>query len=287
MIARAFGAAAALFLVSAAPPTSDPAAVRPVVEAERAFAAEAQRLGCPFAFRHYADDQAILFTPDPIPAKPFLEAGNGPRGNLRWWPAYAGIAASGDLGFTTGPFFGGEGEHLFHGWFLTIWAREADGSWRWLLDHGIPTREPPPAAEDARVTALPVARGTRSKSWTGVLAAEADLAEALGKDAPRAYAAALADDGRLMRFGAQPAVGRSAFAAAAAAGPATLAVRRTGGAVSRSGDLAYTYGDAGWRKGDAEVRGHYVRVWQRRPGGWKLIVDETTPVPQVPKPSPG
>lgn len=283
MIARQFGAAAALFLASAAPPTADP--VRPVVEAERAFAAEAQRTGNGAAFRHYADAKAILFTPDPQRAKDWLDAGHGPQGGLRWWPLYAGIAASGDLGFSTGPYFGGEGEHLYHGWFLTIWARKADGSWRWLLDHGTPTREPPPAAEEAPIAALPVAARSHSKAkaWGSLLAAEADLAAGLRADAPRAYAAALADDGRLMRMGAQPAVGRAAFVAAAVAGPPTLSVRRTGGAVSRAGDLAYTYGDALWAGDGSEVRGHYVRVWQRRSGGWKLIVDETTPVPRAPR----
>jgi ketosteroid isomerase-like protein len=284
VIVRPFGAAAALFLASAAPPAADP--VRPIVEAERAFAAEAQRTGNGPAFRHYADDEAVLFTPDPQRAKDWLDAGHGPQGSLRWWPVYAGIAASGDLGFSTGPFFGGEGDQLYHGWFFTIWARKADGRWRWLLDHGIPTREPPPGGKDAPVAALPVASRSHSgvKAWESLLAAEAALGAALGVDAPKAYAVALADDGRLMRSGAQPAVGRPAFAAAAEAGPPTLAVRRTGGAVSRAGDLAYTYGDAHWTRDGAEVRGHYVRVWQRRGGGWKLIVDETTPVPPPRKP---
>jgi ketosteroid isomerase-like protein len=283
VILRPIGAAAALLIVSAAPPTADP--VRPVVEAERAFAAEAQRDGNLPAFRHYADDEAILFAPDPRRAKDWFDAGHGPQGSLRWWPVYAGIAASGDLGFSTGPYFGGEGEHLYHGWFLTIWARKSDGSWRWLLDHGTPTLEPPPSAEDAPVVALPVAPrvGSKGKARESLLAVEAALAAALREDAPKAYAAALADDGRLMRMGAQPAVGRAAFVAAAAAGPPTLTVERTGGAVSRGGDLAYTYGNASWAKDGVEARGHYVRVWQRRRAGWKLIVDETTPVPPAPR----
>jgi ketosteroid isomerase-like protein len=275
----------ALFLVCAAPPTADPAAIRPVVEAERAFAAEAQRIGPGAAFRHYADADAIMFTPDPQPAKAWLDSGHGPRGSLRWWPAYAGIAASGDLGFSTGPYVGGEGEQLYHGWFLTIWARKADGSWRWLLDHGTPSREPPSGTEQGAVAALPVASGFRADrpAWRGVMAAEARLAEALSRDAPKAYGAALADDGRLMRVWTQPAIGRAAFAAAAAAGPAEVTARPSGGAVSRAGDLAYTYGEAFWQEGGTGVRGHYVRVWQHRGGHWELIVDETVPVPPARK----
>ena len=39
-----------------------------------------------------------------------------------------------------------------------------------------------------------------------------------------------------------------------------------GGGASKAGDLAWTYGDARWTGG----RGHYVRIWQRRGGAWKI-----------------
>lgn len=273
----------ALVLAAAPPP---PSHVAPVVAAERAFAAEARQAGTGPAFARYVDpDRGLLFTPDPVPAKPLFDAGQWPRGLLRWWPAYAGIAASGELGFSTGPYEAGEAPRLHHGWFLTIWGKRPDGSWRWLLDHGTPTQEAAgldPAAPVEALAPAERAAGGSGKAWNAVLAAEVKLAAALLADAPRAYAAVLADEGRIMRAGRQPAIGRPAFEAAAAAGPKRLAAWHCGGGVSKAGDFAWTFGDALWEQDGGAVRGHYVRVWQRRGPAWKLIVDETVPVPRPP-----
>ena len=293
VIARLSGAAAALLLAGTAPPPAPPAPpphVAPIVAAERAFSAEAQGGGTAAAFRRYVDrERGILFAPDPAPAKAWLDGGHAPQGPLDWWPVYAGIAASGDLGFSTGPFVGGAGEQRYQGWFLTIWGRRPDGSWRWILDHGTPTAELPAPGPDSPVEALAPGRGVaqrKGKAWSDVLAAERRLAAALLFDAPKALGAAMADEGRLMRSGHHPAIGRTAFEAAAVAGPGRIAAWNGGGAVSRAGDLAFTYGDALWEKDGASVRGHYVHIWQRRRGAWKLIVDELTPVPK-PRKAPG
>jgi hypothetical protein len=121
-----------------------------------------------------------------------------------------------------------------------------------------------------------------------VRAAETKLAIALAGDARAALPAALWDDGRIMRSGPQPAVGRAAFAAAAAAGPARIEAAQLGGGASRAGDFAWTYGKAAWEDGGAPVEGHYVHIWQRRAAGWKLLVDEMTPLPRrrIPAPEP-
>jgi ketosteroid isomerase-like protein len=77
-----------------------------------------------------------------------------------------------------------------------------------------------------------------------------------------------------MRVGPQPAIGRSAYLALIAEGPATIRTARLGGGISKAGDLAYTYGSAQWDKEGSARSGHYVRIWQRRASGWTLVVDE-------------
>ena len=273
---------AALFAASPAwaAPRAD---VGEVVEAERAFARAASSEGINAAFLHYSAPDALVFQPEPRSAKAALAANPIPPGTLEWWPVYAGIAASGDLGFTTGPFVAGSGERRGHGWFFTIWRRQADGSWRWVLDHGPPTREAAPYGPGTPVAALPAGRrSARRKAFAGVQAAEAELAAALAADARAALPRFLAADGRLMRVGPQPAVGAAAWAPLLAAGPERIATSPLGGAASAAGDLAFTYGDARWRKGEAEATGHYVRIWQRRSGGWKLIVDNLIANPPPP-----
>ena len=264
-----------------------PAQVDEVVEAERAFARTAQTEGVNVAFLRYSAPDGIVFQPGPKPAKQTLAANPIPPVPLKWWPVYAGIAASGDLGFTTGPFVVGSPERQGHGWYFTIWRRQADGSWRWLLDHGPPTREAAPFGPDSPVTSLPAGRRSgKAKAFAGVQAAEAELAAGLAADARAALPRFLAADGRLMRMGPQPAVGAAAWAPVLAAGPATIETAPLGGSASAAGDLAFTDGTARWQKEGAPVEGHDVRIWQRRAEGWKLIVDNMIPSPPPPPPPP-
>ena len=118
-------------------------------------------------------------------------------------------------------------------------------------------------------------------------AAEAHLAAALAMDARAALPRFLAADGRLMRAGPQPAVGSAAWRPVLAAGPERIETAPLGGEVSAAGDLAYTYGTARWQKEGADIAGHYVRIWQRRADGWRLIVDNMIPSrPPPPAPPP-
>jgi ketosteroid isomerase-like protein len=271
---------AALIAASGAPAALRPADVREVVAAERAFASAAQIDGVNAAFLRYSAPDALLFQPDPTNAKAALAANPIPAVPLKWWPAYAGVAASGDLGFTTGPYVIGAGERQGYGWYFTIWRRQPDGSWRWVLDHGPRTREAAPRGTGAQVAPLPAGRRSPgAKAFDTVKSAEAQLAAALASDARAALPRFLAADGRLMRVGPQPAVGAAAWTPLLAAGPERIDTAPLGGGASAAGDLAYTYGAARWRKDQAEVEGHYVRIWQRRRDGWKLIVDNLIAVP--------
>jgi ketosteroid isomerase-like protein len=262
--------------LAAASPRAD---VGEVVSAERAFAAAAQSDGVNSAFVRYSAADALVFQPGPVNAKAALAANPIPAISLKWWPAYAGIAASGDLGFTTGPYVAGSGERQAHGWYFTIWRRQPDGSWRWVLDHGPRTREAAPRGAGSQVAALPAGRRSPAAYAFGdVKSIEARLSAALAVDARAALPGFLAADGRLMRVGPQPAVGAAAWAPLLAAGPDRIETVPLGGAASAAGDFAYTYGKARWRKSEAAVEGHYVRIWQRRLEGWKLIVDNLVAV---------
>ncbi len=267
---------AVLLAANAAAVPAAAADVAPVVHAERAFAGFADAEGIGPAFRRFVAPDGILFAPHPVAAGPQLR-GN-PPGKLRWWPIYAGIALSGDLGFSTGPYISGSAP-AHHGHFFTIWKKQPDGSWRWLLDHGIRTAEAAPEGPDAPVGHCPDGRRSPA-AGQAVAAAEAAFARRLAADARAAYAEALARDGRLLREGHQPAVGRAAFAATLADGPDSLASSPLGRGVSKAGDLAYTYGSASWQQEGKPVDGHYIRIWQRRAQGWVLLVDETVPVPR-------
>ena len=213
------------------------AGVDEVVAAERAFAAAARTDGVNAAFLRWSAPDALLFQPGPVNAKAALQANPIPALPLEWWPAYAGIAASGDLGFTTGPYVAGSGDRQGHGWYFTIWRRQADGSWLWILDHGPRTREAAPEGTGDTVDSLLAGRrGPPHKALDEVKSAEARLAAGLAVDARSALPRFLAADGRVMRVGPQPALGAAAWTPLLEAGPDRIETAPLGGAASAGGD---------------------------------------------------
>lgn len=262
-------------------PAASPARVPEVVKVERSFAATAREKGISAAFRIFSAPDALIFNPDPKPGKALLDAAPDRPGSLVWWPVYAGVAASDDLAFTTGPFIAANGVTRGRGQYFTIWRRQSDGSWRWVLDHGPRSDQESPADGEVTLQLLPVAQraGASKGNWMTITQIEARLAAELARDARRALLRRFDRDARLMRNGPQPAVGLAAVKAMLKHEPARLTTRTIGGGVSKAGDLAFTYGDAGWDASEGPKRGHYVRIWQNRPRGWTLIVDSVIPVP--------
>lgn len=77
---------------------------------------------------------------------------------LTWIPLRADVAASGELGWTTGSYeltrLDAQGvPHVRRGKYVTIWRRQVDGSWRAVLDGGNP--DSPPAPDPAAQAATP------------------------------------------------------------------------------------------------------------------------------------
>lgn len=259
------------------PPEAETAAVDEIVAAERAFAADSQARPLRESFARHAAADGVAVRPAGIANVQAFIAGwpaADSAGALQWHPRFAGAAASGDLGFTTGPFAGGGG-----GTYLTVWQRQDDGGWRWMIDLGAASAWPGPGAPGDPVETLPLSHArpidaaVARSDLAGLDAAiDASLASGTGM-----FAGHLADDSRLMGVEANVAAGRAQWEAALAARPSPIEMRHEGGGVSAAGDLGWTYGYARWRAGEAEVRGSYLRIWQRRPEGWTIVIDNMPP----------
>ena len=265
----------------AAPPT--PAEV---VAAERAFAADGQARGWIAAFKKYAAPDAIAFQPDPVNVQEsFKNRPDEPADrSLKWWPIWAGIATSGDLGFTTGPYTVGDTRF---GSYFTVWAKQADGTWRWIYDGG-PRHEAAsphgPDTEPAHLAMATAAAGSAATAWAEIGEVEAKFAAAAQQNTKAAYLVHLSADARIMGSPAQPATTAAERSAELDRRAAPIAFSPLGGRASRAGDLVYTYGDASWTRDGEARRGHYVRIWQKRSEGWKLVFDELLGVPPAPPP---
>lgn len=268
----------------AAEPGASPEAV---VAAERAFAADAQARGWVAAFKRYAAVDAVVFQPDPVNAQASLadQPDEPADRSLRWWPMWAGIAVSGDLGFTTGPYMVGD---KGFGHYFTVWAKQNDRTWRWIYDGGPRNEEKSPLGPETEPVHLPiasVAAGWPEVAWADVARMEVLLANAAQQDTKAAYLAYLSSDARLMGSPAQPAIGVTAIGAELDRRARTIAFKALGGRASEAGDLVFTYGDANWSQNGQACRGHYVRIWQVRLEGWVLVFDEIIGVPPgKPKP---
>jgi hypothetical protein len=132
---------AALLLGSATLPTA--------LDAERAFAAGAQKIGQWTAFRKYADHDAVMFTPQAVWVRDFLADRKDPPTTVRWAPAHSFVSCDGRIAVNTGPWWGADGVH--HGYFTTVWQR-TKGSWHWVYDGGDAEAGPlPPKPASARV----------------------------------------------------------------------------------------------------------------------------------------
>jgi ketosteroid isomerase-like protein len=125
------------------------ARARELLDADSAFAALAQARGTGEAFATFAADRAVLLgagEPLVVGREAIRAARRSEPGApvLTWAPRFAEVAASGDLGLTIGYFAVPTTPEVLRGKYLTVWQRQADGSWRYVLDSGSSMKAAPP-----------------------------------------------------------------------------------------------------------------------------------------------
>ena len=150
---RATWVAMAMVLAACAQEESPlPADPNVLMEADRAFAAAVAEDGTAAWVSWFAPDGAQIqpgsgeiMGHDAI--RTLMAGLDDPNFSLSWQPLRADIAASGDLGWTTGSYvsegIGPNGEpRRGQGRYVTIWRKQADGSWKVVMDLGNPTQSP-------------------------------------------------------------------------------------------------------------------------------------------------
>jgi len=131
-----------------------------VAAMEDAFCAMAKEKGINAAFAHFAAPDVAFIDTDPRnfrgPAAVQQRMGpDQPGVSLTWSAYYTDVSDDGTLGYNYGRFEssrpGPDGRAIVRGgWFLSIWKRQPDGSWKYVMDTGVPDRPPaspvPPTA---------------------------------------------------------------------------------------------------------------------------------------------
>ena len=260
-------------------PVSDE--LRALADAERAFAQTAREKGWRDAFLEFFSDDSVALTPKPAPAKDGIRKAPSQPFSVRelvWEPRTGDIAASGELGWLTGPStsidHSGDKKPRY-GAYLSVWRREASG-WRVLIDIGVDAPE--------RVTFAPgFTRTTVSDRYAGKEdkgAATKALADADRRLNARSSSEGLAPAARLHRQGITPIVGRDAVVTWLSSNWADVSNTHGAAEAAASADFGYTYGV--WeRKADKPKSGPYLRLWNRdSQGRWLVIVDLAHPIPR-------
>jgi ketosteroid isomerase-like protein len=246
--------------------------------AEIAFAAHSVREDMRAAFLAAFADDGVFVRNAWVTANGFLAPRPAPPIVLDWRPQYVEVAASGELGLSTGPWklTGKEKPDAAasYGQFVSIWRRGADGRWKVEVDLGISHLEPSlwkDPLEARTVAAVPAAAASDAAQ------AEMDFQRiAAGKGLRAAYEAYGAQDLRLYRSGTAPRASRAAALSSLKDERLAWTVDRT--ASARSADLGYTRGACTDAANLAVPVGFYLRVWRREAAGWRIVLDVVNPV---------
>jgi ketosteroid isomerase-like protein len=250
-----------------------------LVETERAFARLSVTKGTREAFLANLNDDSILFRPQAVPGKSWIEKSPPATSQLNWEPAFADVATTADLGYTTGPWelrrSSGEPPSAF-GHYVTVWKKQPDGVWKIAIDIGI---SHPKTAAPLRVESLKVGSEVqKGHSESQIRSARASLldAERGFPTNPEARLKRFADDARVYRNDSFPLVGLTSIRRALTNSQGTYTWSVMDANVAASADFGYAYGTTEFKLDGSSKpaeRANYLRIWKRQKGGWKVVLD--------------
>ena len=253
-----------------------------MVATERHFAERAAETSTKDAFLEFAAKDGVLFLPDKINAIEYWK-GRGPStGLLAWAPNYADISANGLMGYTTGNWEfrpeGKGGEPKGFGEFITVWLRQPDGHYRFVVDIGI-GHDRPKAFSTALSNVHGQSRDINSDRRSAADSANAFYAAIFSDGLAKAYENFATDDVRGFREGMMPIIGKKGVVSQVMneKGKYDLAKRST---FFETADLAYntnTY--LKFVDGNVVEKGNTLQIWKLIDKKWRLVLDVFKPVP--------
>lgn len=265
-----------------------------IVETERAFAQYAADKGTRAAFLEFAAPDGIMFNPNATNAREMWQKRAEAASLLAWQPDFADVSANGVLGYTAGPWEfrpkGKDDKPTDFGHFVTLWQKQPDGSFRFVLDIGVshaPTQVAgiewkTPSADDKdneKKTNVEIF----SSSSSCKVASRAFFEIAAEEGLSKAYQRFAADDARLYRENKMPIVGKNNVLSEYKKDKSSIAFAKRN-IFFGAADLAYTYSEYTMTKPDKTVeKGNIIQIWKLRGGKWQIVLDLFNPTPEEKK----
>jgi len=115
-----------------------------LMKADSEFSSMSAKEGQFKAFLYYHDENGVILRDNNYPEigrealRKRYEGKSDTAFILTWEPSFANISESGDLGYTYGTWTYKEKQSgaIEKGTYVTIWKKQADGSWKYVLDTG-------------------------------------------------------------------------------------------------------------------------------------------------------
>jgi hypothetical protein len=116
-------------------------AVEEIKKTETDFSNLSAKIGMRKAFLQYLDTNGVLLRSGHNPiigkaARDFLNPINDSAFTLTWVPSAVYASLLGDLGYTYGIYTYTDKDTTTYGTYVSIWKRQPDGSWKYVLDTG-------------------------------------------------------------------------------------------------------------------------------------------------------
>jgi len=256
-----------------------------LAETEKSFARTASEKGTKAAFLEYTAPDGIMFSPNAVNAKEYWNARAESKGLLSWQPSFADISSNGVLGWTTGPWeFRPNGKAdapTAFGEFVTLWQKQPDGKFRFVLDIGISHEKAQvegvewksPADVGKEMNERRMSAGDSSNGFF----------QTANQNLAKAYKSYAANDIRVLREGKMPILGKDAFLSELKKDKASVAFAKRS-VFFGAADLAYITNTYTLTRADKTIeKGNFVQIWKLRGGKWQIVLDIFNPLPEEKK----
>jgi ketosteroid isomerase-like protein len=133
-----------IFIACQQKPNNRDKDIKEVMNTDIAFSDYSVKEGMKKAFIAYADQKAVLLRNNSMPTegldkiKTVLDKRPDTGYVLTWKPIFGDVSSSGDLAYTYGTYDlkPKSDTTIYQGTYCTIWKKQADKTWKWVLDIG-------------------------------------------------------------------------------------------------------------------------------------------------------
>jgi ketosteroid isomerase-like protein len=257
-----------------------------VAETEKAFARFAAKKDTKSAFLEFTAPDGILFQPNPINAKTYWNSRGESKGLLSWQPSFVDISSNGILGWTTGPWEyrpkGKDDAPTAWGEFSTVWQKQPDGKFRFIVDIGISHEKAPVEGTEWK------SFGDAGKELNEQGSSAGDSSTGFFELANKgnlniAYKNYAASDIRVLREGKMPILGKDNFLRELKKNKIKVAFAKRSVFFGAT-DMAYTTNSYTLTRADKTTeKGNFMQIWKLRGGKWQIVLDIFNPIPEEKK----